>query len=504
MLRSFFRKRAVTVGLAVGGTLLVLLWRIYQARGLLLPAWVDSVHHALLVRILLEQQSIPSTWGPYLPDVPFYYHFGFHLTAAALAGITGANPGRAVLLAGHLWQAALAAGIYALGLALLRDRSRAFAALLLVGFVSQMPAYYVSWGRYTLLAGLALMTFAMAAALSGRAILLAILVAATAITHYYALFLLVVFLAILFGFHRQIRQRIATGGLAGLALATPWLIRVLLHNRRAIGVRITTDGIPYDPRYLIELLGPLRNYFLLGLGIVGAWLVLRRAFPRYQSSVPGLAAFLIWSSILIGMMGPWRIGPFRPDHAALVLFVPAVLFVPEALWLLQRPIGVWICVTALVIWGAWETQHIVKPELNLVNAGDIEAINWVADNIPEDGLLLLDSQAWFSTWRGVNGGWWIEPLTGRRTIPPPVVHEWATPPSAPDVDVFSRRLHLLADLPDHLYCRELRLLFRQTGATHYYTTSERPVICPGISSVYRGETEASIFRYSPFSGSAED
>ena len=43
----------------------------------------------------------------------------------------------------------------------------AFAALaaLLVGFVFQMPAYYLTWGRFTLLTGLVVLGPAMAAAL---------------------------------------------------------------------------------------------------------------------------------------------------------------------------------------------------------------------------------------------------------------------------------------------------------------------------------------------------
>ena len=34
-------------------------WRLYQARSLALPAWVDSVHHALIVRKIMENGGIP-------------------------------------------------------------------------------------------------------------------------------------------------------------------------------------------------------------------------------------------------------------------------------------------------------------------------------------------------------------------------------------------------------------------------------------------------------------
>ncbi len=142
-------------GVALFGVILV--WRFGQIRGLVLPAWVDSVHHALLVRILLEQGTIPQTWAPYLPQVPFYYHFGFHLTAALLAKLTGLAIGQAVLIMGQVWQAVLAWGVYLLGYTLWKNQAKALVAMILVGFVSQMPAYYTAWGRYTLLVGLGLM-----------------------------------------------------------------------------------------------------------------------------------------------------------------------------------------------------------------------------------------------------------------------------------------------------------------------------------------------------------
>ena len=479
---------------------LILGWRLVQARDLALPAWVDSVHHALVVRILLEQRTIPAVWAPYLPEVPFYYHFGFHLSAAAVAVVAGNDPGRAVLWAGHLWQAALAAGVYLLTIELSGKRSKALAALLLVGFVSQMPAYYISWGRYTLLAGLALAAFAMSAALADRTVVLAFLVAATAVTHYYALFLLLLFLALLVFADRKRRKAVAAGGLLGLVLVSPWLWRVLLYERRAIGVRVLTSSAGYDPTYLAYLLGPLRNAILLGLAAAGVILVLLRfrVHPRssashFEARTSGWLAFVLWTTALVVMLGPWHLGPFRPDHAAIVMFLPAVVLAPEALWRLRRPPLIGACLAVLVAWGIWQTRVIIRPETVLATADDVTAIAWAAAHTPPDAIFLVDADAWGSTWRGVDGGWWLEPLAGRRTIPPPVVHEWAVTSEAPDWDNYSRRIHALANLPDHLYCRELALLGAQTGAAYYYTRSERPGRCPDFREAYRGPGGIFIF-----------
>ena len=80
-----------------------------------MPAWVDGVNHTLLVRILLAEHRVPDTWGPWLDQVPMYYHFGFHVTAAVLAAITGLGAGQAVLAAGLLWNGALVGIVYLLG-----------------------------------------------------------------------------------------------------------------------------------------------------------------------------------------------------------------------------------------------------------------------------------------------------------------------------------------------------------------------------------------------------
>lgn len=485
----------ITVGLVFG-------WRVFQARELVLPAWVDPIHHALLVRILLEQRTIPATWGPYLPEVPFYYHFGFHLTAAMVALVIGSDPGRAVLWAGHLWQAALAAGVYLLAFRLSGDRGKALAALLLVGFVSQMPAYYVTWGRYTLLAGLALALFAMSAALARRTVPLLLLIAATAVTHYYALFLLLLFLALLVLADRYRRRTVVNGGLLGLALAAPWLWRVFINERHAIGLRVLMNTSGYELGYLLYLLGPIRNAVLLGLAGAGAVLLLMRLRAHLRSSVShlrarGWLAFLGWSAVIVALLGPWRLGPFRPDHAAIVLFIPAVVLAPEALWRLRRPAVIGACLAVLVAWGIGQTRDIVKPETVLATSDDLVAIAWAAQNTPSDAIFLVDATAWGNTWRGVDGGWWLGPLAGRRTIPPPVVHKWAKSSKGLDWDRYSRRIHLLANLPDHLYCLELALLCKQTGAGYYYTHTDRPEQCTTFRKVYSGQGGISIFAVSP-------
>ncbi len=124
----------------------VLLLRFFQIRDLVLPAWVDSIHHALITRVILENGSIPATLEPYLP-VPFSYYFGFHSLAAVVSSLSRQSPEKVILVLGQVLNACVPLAIYRLGRAIWNDRSKPLIAALLVAFVSQMPAYYVHLGQ---------------------------------------------------------------------------------------------------------------------------------------------------------------------------------------------------------------------------------------------------------------------------------------------------------------------------------------------------------------------
>ncbi len=468
----------------------VAVWRFVQVRGLELPAWVDAVHHALLVRILLER-SLPDTWAPYLPHVPLYYHFGFHASAALLAkvaGWDGLQLGRAVLLAGQTWQVALAAGVYRLALSLGRSPARALAALLLVGFVSEMPAYYVAWSRYTLLAGLTLLVWAAVAAIAARPVALALLVAATALTHYYAFVLLLAFVASLLAFGpTEARRRVAAGAALGVALVTPWLWRVAAWTHAferphpgppAAPVASTAAGAPP----LVALLGPARNHVLVALALAGAAVLVRGVIARRATRAE--TAFLAWTGLPSALLLV-HVGPFRPDHAAIVLFLPVVVLAAHALVTLGAPGLRAVALAGLLAWGVVETRDVVDATTLLARPGDLAAIAWVDANTPRDAAFLVDVAPWMGIWRGRDGGWWITPLTGRRTVLPPLAYSFGPPEETAEIRRVARWTSRLATLPRQEYCRELAGLMDETRASYYFTHSEEPARCPGLAAVFR-------------------
>lgn len=473
-------------------------WRFVQVRGLVVPAWVDSVHHTLLVRILLEHGRIPETWAPYLPSVPLYYHFGFHASAALLARVMGLaelDLGRAVLVAGQLWQVAVALGTYLLGLQLWRSRARALTAAALVGFVSQMPAHYVTWGRYTLLAGLALLLGTMAALLSRRYWAVAVLVAATAVTHYYAFALALLFAGFVCAttYGRRRLGWLALAVACGVLASWSWLARVWYWVHAFERHAGSGGGGSSAAPDVWSMMGPARSHLLILMGAAGLVLLAVRAYGADREERTAPAAVALWCATILCLLGPWQVGPFRPDHAAIVAFIPATLGATELIWTLCRPRQAVAVVAALVAWGVAETASIVRSDTVLATESDRAALRWVAASTPRDAVMLVDVKPWMGVWRGADGGWWAMPLTGRRTVLPALAYTWGPPEGAELIGRVARRVHQLGNARGVVYCAELEQLMIETGAQYYYTRTTRPLECGSLSVAFAGSPGPRVF-----------
>ncbi len=423
--------------------MLVIAFRFYQAKDLVFPAWVDSVHHVLITKKILEAGGIPLTLAPEL-DVPLYYHYGFHVVAALFSGISKLEPTQAVLWLGQVINALVVLGIYRLGKSIFKKVAPSLVAALLVGFAFQMPAYYVTWGRYTLLTGLLVMLPAMACAFElvmdgftrERAARLVILTAGLALVHYLSLYYFGFFLFSLLvvkgvnwyrskdaEVRKQILNRIVKlvlAIIAGILIALPWLYRLLATHSSQISIQVVLpkEGNLNSYQYILYLLGPTHNYYMMGgavLGIIIAWWYKR------------LRSLALWSLLMVLLSSPWglRFGPFRPDHMAIVLFIPASLLLSFT-WVkltdwIQRWTRPWIGKTIFVLgvavilgWGAWQTKSVVNSVTVLANQADWNALDWIDENTPLDARFLTNTTIWqFQTYRGVDGGYWIIPETGR-------------------------------------------------------------------------------------------
>lgn len=437
---------------AVAGLGVLIGWRLFQARTLVLPNWVDSLHHVLIVRKMVEAGGLTSTLEPYLPG-NFYYHFGFHALAAVFSDLSGLDPSQSVLVFGQIITACISLGVYTLVKAASRDKRPALLGALIVTFATRMPGYYFNWGRYTLLMGVFFLPLAMAEILQvqkvqqarPQLITLVLLTVGTLLSHYVTAFLLALFFlsAGLLWVWQNLQEKhwewskispLVVSALVGLTLAAPWYCRAVKYSGRVENMaRIIASPLEslangQNWQYLLQLIGPNSGFVVLGLALIG--MVLSRNWKNWRS-------LGIWflAVLLFALPHGNQIAGFRSDYYALMLFLPVSAFSAGFLvWLLRKTklrfphrrillAAQAALVGLLIFWGAYLNYNPLNPDLILANQADLTALQWIEDHVPRDARFFINTTMWGNgTSRGVDGGAWIFPYTGRWTIVPTIYY----------------------------------------------------------------------------------
>ncbi|MBC8163225.1 MAG: hypothetical protein H7Z42_18610, partial [Roseiflexaceae bacterium] len=530
--------------------------RLYQVRELALPAWVDSVHHALLVRVAIEQGGAPLSLLPYLPVEQLPYHWGYHVLSAASAQIAQVGLPEAMLWQGQALNALHVLACAALAARLWRSPWAGLIAGLVVGTFSIMPAYYASWGRYTQLTGLLLLpplAICWGALLATRrprhAVEVALLLAGLNLVHFRVLILALALLAVQMllyllqpFFHREEREEregkfflsysvfsrsaliLPICAAAGAMLLTaPWLW--LLVQRRLAPIAAGTQSLASGDAYGALSLGLLwagHNRTLFALALLGAlWGLGRRsspalalvlwagtmltlANPQLLTYLLPLAAaplavsmitrgrpllallavpLLLCNPLLITLNSSWLI---TNDIVVISLFVPASALIgylavqagaalqvrlPARLAALgPRPLAAAavFATLALAAWGAYDMREVINTDTVLAFESDRAALAWIDNNTPADARFLIGAAPWLSTGRGVDGGWWITPLTGRWMSTPPVLYDFG---AAPYVAETAARNRAVIDAAASGRADEIEALIVRDRISHIYLSS---------------------------------
>jgi hypothetical protein len=524
--RHLFHRRLITFSITdAAWTLLgilallgVLIWRMDQARTLLLPAWVDSVHHTLIIQKFLAAAGLPNTLSPELPFL-FSYHYGSHALVALFCTLSGMEPAQALLWFGQWLNALLALTAYRVGRSFRLPRPAAILALLLVGFTFQMPAYYLSWGRVPLPAGLIVLGSAQAAALMLNQqrhtrptwLRLTLLTAGSLLTHYITSLLLAIFLAALLGGRllqalsqrqaaRSLLKRawmLASAGATGLLLALPWLTRTWIYVQGRTSFNFTSPLNGTNAGYLgylWYLLGPKHAHLLHLAALLGLLI----AALQHRSR-----PLALWSAtwLLLGL--PWglHLREFRPDLIVIMAFLPAALLNANALHTLTNWLGkrlrpwfgttlFWILTLALTVWGIQNTSNILNPITVFADANDLQALNWIKTNTPLQARFLINTTPWQSVYRGVDGGYWITPLTGRWSALPPALYNMDTPENVSAIQQRATTIASLTTCDDKFW-----QIVTDNQITHVYTKqgigslqAQALKNCPNLLLVYQKQT----------------
>lgn len=439
---------------------LALFIRLLMARNLVAPPWVDSVHHALITNLILEDGTYPYTYAPYLDLTTTSYHSGFHANLAFFTWLSALPLPASMLVFGQILNALAVYSAYTFTYAFYSNRLAGIVAATLVAFFSPMPAYYTSWGRYTQLCGLLILPTILylfnrrlpfPASLRSRQIqttllLISLLISGLVIIHYrvsYFCALLLGLLALGKLIHpsedpRTIRflRIIVTFGLIGmlvLLLSAPWLPEALLSLllpkfNSWTNPPSTTESIPWG------LLTPALGKILLALAALGLILeILRRS---WKGVILGLWMVLCFATIYLSNVLLRGIGFLNMTSVTISLYLPlsalggAGIFVilqwpsrfyrPSFRWPLLTLSFSAILISAIL--GGRALIPLLNPITMLVRADDLQAMNFICSETQPDQNFLIQPFLWgYGLYAGQDGGSWIPALAHRPTIPPPVL-----------------------------------------------------------------------------------
>jgi len=501
----------VVLGLVMVVTITV---RLIEVRDLVVPAWVDSVHHTVITQMIVERGVVPDSCLPYVAIEDFHYHFGFHANAAFLSWLTRLQPYQSVLLFGQVLNALAALAVYPLASRWSGRRWAGVVAALTVGALNYMPAYYASWGRYTQLAGLVLLpgaclaaTWAMRSRNQGPRTpgIAALLAAGIGVTHYRVLLLYCTFwlcypLAVLARerFRRGAWQRLArSAGLvaaAAIVLILPWAVRFVAIVLPSVGTRYggwsASTGVDTSVPWGLLDVGWTRPVLYVAMaGLV--WSVIRRRWAFVLLGFWVGTWFLMANLDIVGLPKVWLI---HNSSVVISLWLPAGVLcgwvVSDLLGCLgeciaRRTKGIryrdWlsaamaISVLVMLGWGGWRLVDIVNPVTVLVTAEDYVALEWAEENTPTDALFLINTRQWQGELRaGSDAGWWL-PMIAHRAVNLPCVLYAQGSTSYRDA---INGLALAVETAESLDDEDLLTALRDVGITHVFIGSRAGRLLP--------------------------
>jgi hypothetical protein len=474
--------------------------RLLPIRIMVAPAWGDSVHHTLIVQLMLDHGGLFQSWEPYVALESFSYHFGFHASIAQWAWLSGMDAAQSVLVGAQMLNVVAILALYPLAVRLAGgNRWAGVAAVLAAGLLFQMPAFYVNWGRYTQLGGQAILPGLFWAfdrwwtdqprpsrRLLGLTVLLS---AGLALTHYrMAVVAAAGGLAWAFWALWIHRQQIGewlqralwltfAATVSGLIIL-PWVLTVRSTRLPYVAGAMAQQGLNLEQAAGDLIAWGSVDLYYTRIGWLGALAALLVALVRRPKVG---VILLLWGGFTFLLTNPYLL---RLPGSGLVNNFTLVIgaYLPIALacgWLIGelaliglrslpiRLLGMAIFVL-LIVYGTRQQLQIVDPTFQMVTPADQAALAWVKQHTPADAEFVVNGFLAYGdrVVVGSDAGWWLPYYTGRHTTVPPIVY--TVERFEPEVDREELR-QLVIDLQaSNGDDDQLEQILCHAGATHLY------------------------------------
>jgi hypothetical protein len=439
---------------------LVLGVRLYAVRDLAVPMWGDSYQHTMMAQLIVDNGGLFDSWEPYAPLQTFTYHFGLHANVAlfhwlSLLDGVGLPVYRSMIWVGQILNVLAVLALYPLALKVSGSRWAGVVAVWIAGLMLPMPMYYVNWGRYTQLAGQAILPVAVVLSWAlfdtpadgqaedahrpsrawvsllggrwgerlaqiargladgghvplGQSVLAWIAVAGLAVTHYRVLLFYVAFVLawLLLKLGRGWRSawwRALWLGTVPVVVILPWVARTVGSKYAQTVTRQVTTTPDRLSSFSVQYnaLGELYSY----MGSLG-WLLLvvAAASGLWRRRRGVLLIFTWWFLLFVGtnpqMLGLPGSGVITNFALFIATYIPAGILLGDwASSLVDRAgsrIWVHILLALAIIAGGLYGADLRVSDVRigqhaLALEPDVEAMAWIRENTPPDARFLVNS-----------------------------------------------------------------------------------------------------------------
>jgi hypothetical protein len=495
--RHFWRRRTYWLGEDLWATLAV--WiavlaalglRLFVGRGMVMLPGSDTYHHTLIVQLFEEQGGIPRSYEPYAPLLSFSYHFGFHSIVALFRWLFETDLLSTTKVVALVLNGAIAATAGFASESLTRSRWSNVITSVLVGLVMVSPFALLRWGRFTQTTGMFFLPLGVLIALTGRElsnriwpifIIVGMGLSHTRVTFFWLLLVMLVFFRqIWINGWSEVKPWVRMGGIS-LALALPWLLRVIWVHWDPQDMRITYSILngSNDLRRLEEIILSFpTNWPLvvvaLGLAMVALW-------TGHTVEVRVLSGWILFLMGGVAVFSKVRQSFWDIPTTALSISIPLAMLVCISGRAIERillekirsvswvVLAVGLGLGALI--GAWRLPDLVYTGLFYLRPGDLTIMKWIQENIPEDALFLVNAIEfdWSPGWMvGIDAGYWIPLLAHRSTVLPPMLYplEWASHTVSQNTRILREYLKISRENSGEI-CKN----FKELKTTHIFWTN---------------------------------